>query len=153
MDPFSITVGTIGLIDACVKLTKFLKQAKDGFQKIDEELEELAKELTAVHSVSALIKSIYESDPAGKRIANSRKPIDDQWRATRTILEGCRTVVEKLNRLIVNVTGDDDAKHPKIKNLKKFLKQHSKEDEFITYRQRLRAHLIALQTNLAAVNM
>ena len=153
MDPFSITVGTVGLIDACLKLTRFLKQAKDGFQKIDHDLEELTKEITAIQSISSFIKSISESDVAGQQDIKIQKVINDQWLVTRNILEECQLVLGKLRALVIKVLGNDNVQHPKTKNLRKYLKQQSKEEEFNDLRQKLHAHLIGLQTSLAAVNM
>ena len=152
-DPFSIIVGTAGLADVCIRFAGFLKQAKDGFQKVDKDLEELSKETTALHSVSDLIKRIFEIDLVGTRDSNDQQIVDNHWRATRTTLEGCQAMLEKLSALITHVLGEDKPKYAKFKSLRKFLKQQSKEGEFVELRQRLHAYLIALQTSLAAVNV
>ena len=61
-DPFSIIAGTAGLADVCIRLTKFLKHASNGFQKVDEDLEDLSKEITSLRAVSDLIKHSFEID-------------------------------------------------------------------------------------------
>ena len=33
-DYFSVIAGAAGLADVCIRLAKFLKEAKDGFQKV-----------------------------------------------------------------------------------------------------------------------
>ena len=130
-----------------------MKQAKDGFQEVDKDLEELSKEITALHSVSDQIKRSFEVDLAGPRDSNDQQVIDNHWQATRTTLEGCQVILEKLSAIITDVLGKEKPKYAKFKSLRKFLKQQSKEGEFIELRQRLHAYLIALQTSLAAVNV
>ena len=152
-DPFSIIVGTVGLADVWIRLTKFLKQAKDGFQKIDQDLEELSKEITALRSVSDLIKCSFEADLAGTTNPTDNQIAIDLWQATRITLEGCQNIVERLSALITAVLGTGNSKHVKFNNLRKYLKQQSKDDEFLALRQKLNAHHIALQTTLAAVNV
>lgn len=152
-DPFSIIVGSVGLVDVCIRFTGFLKQAKDGFQKVDKDLEQLTEEITVLASVSDLIKRSFEIDPAGRRDSNDQKIIENHWQATRITLESCRVVLEKLSALITEVLGEEKHKYAKFKSLRKFLKQQSKEGEFVELRQRLHAFLIALQTSLAAVNV
>jgi hypothetical protein len=152
-DPFSIIVGTAGLADVCIRFAGFLKQAVDGFQKVDKDLEELSEEITALRSVSDLIKRSFEVDLAGTRDPNDQQIIDNHWQATRTTLEGCQAILEKLSALTTDILGKDNPKYAKFKSLRKFLKQQSKEGEFIELRQKLHAHLVALQTSLVAVNM
>lgn len=152
-DPFSIIVGSVALADVCIRLTKFLKQAKDGFQKIDKDLEVLSKEVTALRTVSDLIKRSFETDLAGTTNPSDNQTINNHWQATRTTLVGCQDIVERLNALITAVLGTGGPKHVKFNNLRKYLKHQSKDDEFIALRQKLNAHHIALQTSLAAVNV
>lgn len=152
-DPFSIIAGSVGLADVCIRLAGFLKQARDGFQKVDKDLDDLSQEITALRSVSDLIKRSFEIDQAGARDPNEQQIIESHWQATRATLAGCQIHVEKLNALISEVLGKEKRKHAKFKNLRKFLKQQSKEGEFIELKQKLRTYLIALQTSLAAVNV
>ena len=152
-DPFSIIVGTAGLADVCIRFTKFLAQAKDGFQNIDKDLEDLSKEITALRTVSDLIKRNFEADLAGTTSTNDNQIIVDHWHATRATLEGCQDIVERLNVLITAILSTGGQKHIKFNSLRKYLKQQSKDDEFIALRQKLNAHHIALQTSLAAVNV
>ena len=64
-DTFSIIAGTAGLADVCICFTKCLKQAKDGFQKLDKDLKDLTKQITALLAVNDLIKHSFETDLAG----------------------------------------------------------------------------------------
>lgn len=152
-DPFSIVVGAASLADICLRLAKFIKHAKSGFQKVDEDLEDLSKEITALSSVSGLIKRSFEADTAKVFDRGDQEIVNDLWQTTRTTLTGCQDLVEKLNALIIQVLGNGSSKHAKSHSLRKYLRQQSKEGSFIELRQKLNAHQTALQTSVAAVNV
>ena len=152
-DPFSIIAGAAGLADVCIRFTKFLKQAKDGFRTTERELEDLSKEITELCTVSDLIKRTFEADIAGNSNISDDQSIADEWHATRTTLKSCQDTVERLNALITDVLGTGDTKSIKFNRLQKYLKQQSKNDEFIALRQHLKAHHSTLQTSLLTVNM
>ncbi len=154
MDPFSIIVGTAGLADVCIRLTKFLREAKDGFQKIDQDLEDLSKEITALRTVSDLIKRSFEADIAGNTNTSDNQIIVNLWQVTQTTLKDCQDIVERLNALITTIiSAGERSKHVKLNSLRKYLKQQSKDDEFTALRKKLSAHHSALQMSLAAVNV
>ena len=152
-DPFSIIAGAAGLADVCIRLTKFLKQAKDGFQKVDGDLEELSEELAALQTVSDLIKQSFEADTAGTINSNDNQITANVCQATQKTLAGCQDIVERFNALITEILSAGGTKYIKFNSLRKYLKQQSKDDEFNALRQKLNVHRMALQTNLAAVNV
>ena len=152
-DPFSIIAGAAGLADVCIRLTKFLKQAKDGFQKIDEELDDLSKEITELCTVSDLIKRSFEDDLTGTTNTNDNQIIASHWDATRATLAGCQDIVKRLNAMIIEILGTGGTKFVKLNSLRKYLKQQSKENEFNALRRKLKTHYSALQTSLTAVNV
>ncbi|MCJ1283415.1 hypothetical protein MMC26_002744 [Xylographa opegraphella] len=152
-DPFSIIAGTVGLADVCIRFVLFLRQAKDGFHKVDEDLEDLAKEVTALRSVSNLIKRSFEVHLAGIADVNDQEIVSNHWQATQSTLAGCHDIINRLKDLITKVVGSGGSKHVKTEALRKYLRQQSKDDDFIKLRQKLNAHQTALQTNLAAVNI
>lgn len=152
-DPFSIIAGAAGLTDVCIRLTKFLKQAKDGFQKVDGDIEELSKELAALQTVSDLIKQSFKDDIAGDINSNDNQNIANLWQVTRTTLADCQDIVERFHALITEILSTGGTKYIKLNSLRKYLKQQSKDDEFNALRQKLNVHRMALQTSLAAVNV
>ena len=152
-DPFSIIVGTASLADLCIRFTKLLKNAKDGYQKVDRDLEDLSKEIAALSSVNDLIKRSFEVNLAGITDVNEQQILSKHWQATRTTLAGCRDILERLSNLIIKIVGKGSPKSIQFDGLRKYLKQQSKEDEFIELRRKLNGYQIALQTSLAAVNM
>ena len=152
-DPFSIIVGAAGLADVCIRLTKFLGQAKDGFQNIDRDLEDLSNEIAALRTVNDLIKHSFEIDLAAPSNPVDSQVTTDVWHDIRTTLASCQDIVGRLNALITTVLASGGPQHARFKNLRKYLKQQSKEDEFAALRQKLKTHYGALQISLAALNM
>ena len=152
-DPFSIVVGATSLADVCLRLAKFIKHAKGGFQKVDEDLEDLSRGITALSSVCDLIKRSFDVDTTKVFDPGDQKIINDLWQTTLTTLTGCQDLIEKLNALIIQVLGNGSSKHVKSHSLRKFLRQQSKEGSFTELRQKLNAHQTALQTSVVAVNV
>lgn len=152
-DPLSIIAGSAGLADICIRLGNFLKQARDGFQKSDEDLEHLSKELEALYSMNNLIKRSFAADLATSKHFSEQQIIFDHWEATRITLASCQEIVEKLNDLMVEIWRSGSSKYVKLNSLRKYLRLQSKEDEFTDLRRRLNTHQTALQTILAAINV
>ena len=152
-DPFSILVGAASLADVCVRLTKFLKQAKDGFKKIDQDLEDLSEDIIALRTVTDLIKNIFQTDLARTTNPNDNQVLANNWYTTRTTLGGCQDIVERLNALITTVLGNGGPNPVKFSSLRKYLKQQSKADDFFALREKLKTHYSALQASLAAMNL
>ena len=152
-DPFSIIAGTAGLADVCIRFTKFLKEAKDGFQKLEKDLEDLSNEIKALFAVNDLIKRSFETDLAENTNSSDNQFLKNHWQATRITLAGCQDIVERLNALMTTVLVTGSQKHEKIYKLLKYLKLRSKDDEFVALRQKLNTHHMALQTGLIAVDM
>ena len=120
-DPFSIIAGTAGLADVCIRFTKFLKQPKDGFQKLDKDLEDLTKEITALLAVNDLIKRSFETDLAENTNSNDHQALNDHWQAIRITLAGCQDIPERLNALMSTHLATGSQKHGKIHKLLKYL--------------------------------
>ena len=152
-DPFSIITGTAGLADVSIRLAKFLKQAKNGFQTVDDDLEDLSKEIDGLQDVNALVKRTHETGSASNIDVNDQQIFVNQWETIQATLAGCEHIVEQLRSLLSVVLSVGGGKHTKIDKLRKFLKQQSKEEDFNRLRQRLGTHQAALQTSLAAVTM
>ena len=141
------------MADVCIRFTKFLKQAKDGFQKLDKDLEDLSNEITALLDVNDLIKRSFETDLAENTDSSDNQILNDLWQATRKTLSDCQDIVERLNALMTTVLASGSQKHEKVHKLLKYLKLQSKDDEFVALRKNLNAHHVALQTKFTIVNM
>ena len=152
-DPFSIIAGTAGVADVCIRLTKFLKQAKDGFRAVGQELEDLFEEIVSLRSVNDLVERSYTEGSTAKIDPDHQHILGTHWRATQNTLASCRNIIEQIEALLNEVVDVGSGKHIKIDQLRKWLKQQSSEEALSTLREKLRTHQIALQLSLSAVSM
>ena len=152
-DPFSIVAGTVGVADVCFRLIKFLKQANAGLRVVDQELEHLSEELVSLRSVNDLVKRSYTEGFTTKTDPDHQQILGSHWRSTQNTLAGCQRIVEQIEALLKEVANTGSGKHIKFDQLRKWLKQQSREEAFSTLREKLKAHQLALQLSLSAVTM
>ncbi|KAG9240959.1 hypothetical protein BJ878DRAFT_559262 [Calycina marina] len=156
-DPFSILAGAAGLTDVCIRLAKFLKDANDGFRLVDHELEELAKEIASLQSVNESIKELlkrsYPEASTARTNPHLEKILNTNWRATNTTLASCQLIVERIEAILKDVVSTGSGKHIKRDQVRKWLKQQSREEELNTLREKLKAHQLALQLSLSAIGI
>jgi hypothetical protein len=155
-DPFSIVVGTIGVIEVCVHLGKYLQDVKAGAEEIVEEVEALFHEVGALRSVNESIKTTFEAEITQPPDVTERdlKNVENLWRNTGSILKDCQSTLTKLHDLIVQVEGKDGPKLlAKLDGLRKHLRKRSKEEDFLQIRRKLSNYHSALQVVLTALNM
>ena len=60
MDPFSIIIGTIGLIDTCTRFGAYLRDVHVGATRIKDEISALLRELNPLKSVNETIEASYK---------------------------------------------------------------------------------------------
>ncbi|KAL9074389.1 MAG: hypothetical protein Q9157_004416 [Trypethelium eluteriae] len=152
-DPFSVVAGTAGLADVCIRLTKFLKHAKDEFRAVDQELEDLFEEIESLRSTNELVKQSYTQGSVALVDSDHQQIINTHWRATQNTLASCWRVTEQIEELLKDVANAGSGKHVKLDQLRRWLKQQSKEEILSALRERLKAHQIALQLSLSAVSI
>jgi hypothetical protein len=156
-DPFSILTGAAGLADVCIRLAKFLKDANDGFRAVDQELEDLLKEIASLQSVNESIDELVKRSPQdgspSKADPHLQKILDTNWRATSITLSSCQLIVERIETILKDVVSSGGGKHVKRDQVRKWLKQQSREGELNTLRGKLKEHQLALQLSLSTVGM
>ena len=152
-DPFSIVAGTAGLADVCIRLAKLVKQANAGFQSVDRELELLFEETESVQAINDLVRYSYNEGYRATLDPEHLQILDTNWCSTRNTLNSCQHIVEQIEVLLKEVSKAGSGKNVKLDQLRKWLKQQSKEAAFNTLREKLKAHQIALQLSLSAVNV
>jgi hypothetical protein len=155
-DPFSILVGTVGLLDVCFRVGKYLHDVKEGADKVDEEIEVLSHQIEAIKSVNESIKSVFEDDlvHATETVPKRVDGIQSLWEEIGEKVKSCHDTLVKLFALIKLIVGKESPKIlSKLDGLRKYLRKQSKEEEFCTLRQQLRDYHHSLQTLLTSVNM
>ena len=152
-DPFSVLASTAGLADVCIRLARFLKQANAGFRTVDQELGSLFEEIASLRSVNDLVKSSYTEGATAKTDPNHQQILGTHWSATQNTLTSCQHIVEQIEALLQEVSAAGSGNHVKLDQIRKWLKQQSREEAFSSLRGKLKAHQVALQLSLSAVSM
>jgi hypothetical protein len=152
-DPLSIIAGTAGLGDVCVRLIIFLKHAKDGIRSVDEDLENLLIEITSLRSTNDLVNRSYAEGVLPVGDSEHQQILKTQWRAIQTTLASCQRVTQQIEKLLQDVANTGNGKHVKLDQLRRWLKQQSREESLTNLRERLKAHELALQLGLSATTM
>lgn len=155
-DPFSIVVGTVSLLDVCLRLGKYIYDIKAGTDEVDEEIEALSHQVVAIISVIQSIKSVFEDDLAHATDINSKRrdEIQSLWEEVGNNVQSCQATLVKLFALLKLIVGKESPKVlSKLDGLRKFLRKQSKEAEFSMLRQQLRDYHQSLQTLLTSVDM
>ena len=152
MDPFSIAVGTVGLLDVCFRLIKYLKDFEDAAAGIDREVQDLRRSLDAVTAVVVSINEAFKDKFAPSQTTADRDPCDRLWRNVGTILGDCQVNLQRLEQIIVKIKGGEGPKWAsKLDGFKKQLRKQSVDDEYGRIREDLKCFLQALQTMLQII--
>lgn len=155
-EPFSIAVGTIGLLDVCWRVGSYLKEIEASAGKVEEEIVLLSREITSLISVNELIQRLEEAvdGVAPGNSLNYESLARKLWAEVDANTEGCRASVQKLEELLKEIIGKYG---PKVANkwdgIKKQLRNQQKSGELVQIHHRLSKYQASLHTLLAALNV
>ena len=154
MDPFSIAVGTTGVVDVCVRLVKYLKDFENAVAGIDEEVRSMVLSLQKVKIVITSIVETFQTqwDPSS---ANAKfESTDPLWQETLTMIVDCQSQMEKMETLLIEIKGKENSKGPsKFDAFKKQLRKQSKDDEYGHLRRDLDHFVRMLQIQLQVIGL
>ena len=157
MDPFSIIVGTAGLIDICTRFAVYLRDVHAGAAHIEDEISALSQQLKSLKSVNETIKASYEA----AQVSYSHKVDVPQqaaklWHNIHSSLQDCRRVVEDLEQLVKYIIGKEKSDSgsrltSKFESFRKQLRKLSSEGDFDKLYSRLNTFQNTLQLMLDLV--
>lgn len=107
MDPFSITVGAVGLADVCFRLVKFLKDVPAAVASIQQEIDRLITEVESLKTVVTSVQEAFEDDtprPAGLPHPKATN-LENLWQDCRRSLDACHSIATQLEELVHEVYG------------------------------------------------
>lgn len=150
-DPFSIIVGTVGLIDVCLRFGAYLNNVQAGAAQIEDEIASLSREIEALTSVNETIQASYKEFQS-----SSSADASNLWRNIRSNLHDCRIIVEDLEQLVTVILGKETQDKGsrfsrKLDGFKKQLRKQSKEGDFNKLHSRLNTYQNTLQLMLDLV--
>ncbi|KAL8759088.1 MAG: hypothetical protein Q9184_003729 [Pyrenodesmia sp. 2 TL-2023] len=155
-DPFSIVAGSVGLLDVCFRIGKYLYDAKIGADRVDEGIEALSHQVQAIQSVTESIQNVFEDGLAHATATVAKNPsgIQSLWEEIGKNVTSCQATLAKLFALIKLIVGKESPTIlSKLDGLRRYLRKQAKEEEFAALRQQLGDHHHALQTLLTSVNI
>lgn len=156
VDPFSITAGTVGLVDVGWRTIKYLQDVQAAANKVEEEIAALSHQIKALLTVNDSIRAFFEAESENflrpsTADAGYKK---DLWRNTGNTLTECRAIVEKLDVLLREIVGKEGPKVlGRLDGFRKQMRKQSKNQEFNRLRNELSINHDTLQVLLAALNL
>ena len=153
MDPFSITVGVVGLLDVCSRFILYIRDAEKTSRFVDKDLEAIVSDVKAVSEATELLKQIFETRFDKSRSSSlSRENLSFRvWENIAQILPKCKDSVSGLLRLVEEI---HQVHGPKALNsFIKQLKKQAREETYLSLRQMLNNYVTTLQMLLSAIQM
>jgi hypothetical protein len=107
MDPFSITVGAVSLVDVCWRLIKFLKDIPTAIATVQKEIEILISEVESLRTVVASVEECLHSNHANSTIASPLKAanLENLWKNCKRSLDTCQDITTQLESLVQEIYG------------------------------------------------
>ncbi|OOQ84544.1 tetratricopeptide repeat domain-containing protein [Penicillium brasilianum] len=156
MDPFSITVGVVGLLDVTYRIGSYLKQIKSASTKIQDEIDTLTNEIEALNIVNDSVQGMWniKCEATGFYISDeTTSMVDSLWSNMGLVLQKTKNTIVQLEGLLKEVLGKKGALTPN--RLESFMALIRKEDRYSDYtqvRQRLTNYQAGMQMLLLALN-
>ena len=154
-DPFSIAAGTGGLLDVSWRVGSYLINLNSSRGKIEQELKDLTKEVNAIVTVNTSIQALWNAQ--NKQIDGDSKSngaqITTLWQNVGTVLEGCHSIMERLQALVKEIVGKDGPEVTGTRDsVRKVLRKQGKEKDVDEIRQQLSNFKSSLQILFTALN-
>ena len=156
VDPLSIIVGTVGLLDVCWRVGSYLKDVEKSAGRVEAEIAALSHEIKSLISVNESIKQLKEktNEAVPGTSSDNETEIKKLWKEVDANTEGCRATVENLQELLEEIVGKTG---PKVANkfdgIKKQVRRQSKDVGLAQFHHRLSNYQANLNTLLAALNV
>lgn len=154
-DPFSIIVGTAGLLDVCYKVTTYLVEVQAAAGKVEGDIAALSKEIESLILVNQSLELWARGTQVlpGMSLADSRH-MEKLWDNIQTMLQDCRETVERLDFLLKQVIGKKGHKVTgRVDGVRRVLRRQSKEKEFLQLRHQLSSYHNGLQLLLTTLSV
>lgn len=172
MDPFSITVGTVSVVDVCVRVVKCIKDFHEASDRVDAEILALQQEFEALIALNESIHSLFEEElqkvnlkqedlkgSPGQPLDDSddSDPVQNLWREIGRNLQDCEAVVKNLEEIVQAIVGKQGVAKESSKIVRKFegyrrsKRKESKEGDFRQLRSQLTTFQRALQMLMTAI--
>lgn len=154
-DPFSIIVGTAGLLDISYRVASYLIDIKVAAGNLDGEIATLSREIDSLIQVNQCLGDCARDSQSleGLLPADSRR-LQGLWQSVARMLQGCREAVENLEASMRGISGKKRSKiRGNIGGIKQQLRKQWKEKEFAEAHRQLSTYHGNLQVPLTYICM
>ena len=153
-DPFSISVGALAVMSACVTLGSRIYELQKESRVVDDELRTLLMDINGLKDLCQTVKATYETRSADAVPPSTEQAqiLDDLWAHLGNALENCLTVIKKLDGIFSKIrshTGDDGL--GKFDAVVTVFKKRLKEKDLQECRAQMAAYQSALQIVLSLI--
>lgn len=156
MDPSPLTASTLGVIDVCLRFTRYLRNVKKTTATIDEDLETLWDVTDTVANTTTILTKLHEARLARKEQDNTfeRDELSTAWQHVAQILPKCEATIQRLQGLTEEVQSVQRSRDGLVlEGFVQQLKQASREDEYLSLRRDLSNYGTILQMLLSAIQL
>ena len=153
MDPFSVAVGTGGLLDICSRFLTFVISVKKRSVRVDEVLESLSAEVTTVKNSTEIIKNLHGAnlDDRIKNGSAERRIFDNAWQCIGDLAPKCERTITSLLQLLQDVQDVHLLRGTKFHGILKEIKRRSRDSEFEALRRELTNYCSTIQLLLTSI--
>lgn len=159
MDPFSVIIGTVGLLDVCSRLIIYLKDVKGSIARTDREIEAVTKDVAAIKLVTELIDSAVEAKK--ERVENSPDASQGNagklWQNATNVLEsvmgGCQEALTKMSVLIQEMKNRALKGSGILDDFLHVLRKQARQEDYYQLRTDLNNSLTTLQLMLNTIQL
>ena len=157
MDPLSISVGAISIIDLTRKLGKYFKEFYEAIASFEDDVEFLLSQIQDLGSVTKSIENLYREKESGLS-AHARPEFARQegeaWQNIFKTLQLCSETIHKLQIILNAIIGKNESKVTgKRDGIRKELRKQSKDGELDRIRIKLSDHRASLSGSLGLLNL
>lgn len=156
MDPFSITVGVVGLLDVTWRVVSYLKDVHEAAGQVEGEIAALLSEMNNLESLNKSIKHLHETEV--ESLPDDAKGLPGQdhdlWRITASNVHECHETVKKLEIILVGIAGKHGNKVAGWRDgIRKQLRKQSKDGELNNMRLRISLNRQSLHISLTMLDL
>ena len=122
MDPFSVVVGAVSLVDVSVRVIKCLHNFKESVAGTKDEIQALELEINSIRSISESIQHSFKHEVNGDsgKPATDPSEADTLWKNIGATIWNCQKLVCDLEDIMLHILGDKDRDDLKNRNDRRY---------------------------------
>ena len=157
MDPFSLIIGSVGLLDVCWRVGSYLNDVKESAQNIESDLQGLQDEINALYRINSVIEDLQKKTTEAGLISKLDKApeLKKIWKSIDENTRGCTVVLVKLEEEVKRIVGKTQQAKPtsKVDGIRKAIRRQSTDPQLSKFHDSLSKYHQSSQVCLTALDM